>query len=323
MNAAGILLGVPQIQFDAPDGQAERDKPLQERETMHWMRGLRECGQLARRLPGARVVSVTDREGEVFALFAEGRRLHSEGVELLVRARHARSRGEGRRKLFEHIRAQQAQVELQIDVARSSARRGTRREANKALRKARRAKAELRWKRVEIRDPEGRGQAHRLQLVHVWERSAPAGKKPLERRLLTSLEVGCQQDEERVLDWYGLRWPIEDWHRILKFGCKAEYLGRRTGERIERAVTIEAVIDWRLAAMTLLGRETPELAVEAFYTQLQLRVLRHFAQRRRMAELANPRLAVRTMAILAARGESRGQLGIHAEAVAGAVIGAP
>ncbi len=298
VNAAGIPLGVPQIQFDAPDGKAERGKPLQERKTMRWMRGLRECGQLAGRLPGTRVVSVMDREGDVFALFAEGRRLQSAGVELLVRARHNRSRGKGRPKLFEHIRAQKAQAELQLDVARSSARRSTRRQKRKAVRKARRATAELRWKSVEIRDPGGREQPVRLQLAHVWERSAPAGKKPLEWYLLTTLEVGCKQDAERVLDWYGLRWRIEDWHRILKAGCKVEYLGHRKGERIERVVTIKAVIAWRLAAMTLLGRETPELPAEVFYTELQLRVLRHFAKRRGMAEPANLGLAVRTMAIM-------------------------
>ncbi len=123
---------------------------------MHWMRGLRECGQLAGRLPGTRVVSVMDREGDVFALFAEGRRLQPEGVELLVRARHNRSRGKGRLKLFEHIRAQKAQAELQIDVAHGSARCSTRRRAKKALCKARRAKAELRVWRSAIRRAAGR-----------------------------------------------------------------------------------------------------------------------------------------------------------------------
>ena len=101
-----------------------------------------------------------------------------------------------------------------------------------------------------------------------------------------------------MLEWYRLRWRIEDWHRILKSGCKVEYLGHRTAERIERAVTIKPVIAWRLAAMTLLGRETPELPAAVFFTQIQMRVLRHFASRRRLAEPANLGRAVRAMAIL-------------------------
>ena len=63
---------------------------------------------------------------------------------------------------------------------------------------------------------------------------------------------------ERMLNWYRLRWRIEDWHRVLKSGCKVEQLGHRREERIERAVAIRAVIAWRLTALTLLGRETPD-----------------------------------------------------------------
>ena len=48
VNTAGIPLGVPQIQFEAPDGKPQRGKPLAERKTMRWVRGLREwmcwCG---------------------------------------------------------------------------------------------------------------------------------------------------------------------------------------------------------------------------------------------------------------------------------------
>ncbi len=294
VSPQGIPLGLLQIQYEAPDGQAQRGRPLEERKTFRWVRGLRECAQVAGQLAGTQVVSVMDREGDVAALFAEQRRLA--GVELLVRAKHNRSLGAGQPQLFEWMRQQAAQGRVQIQVQRSSQRRGTRQQKAKPLREARTAQAELRWQTVEL--PCGRQAALRLQLVHVWERSAPDGVEALEWFLLTSLEVASQADAEQVLQWYRLRWRIEDWHRILKSGCKVEYLGHRTGERIERAVTIKAVIAWRLAALTLLGRETPELPAEVFFTQIQLRVLRHFASRRRLAEPGNLGLAVRAMAIL-------------------------
>ena len=71
----GRALGVPQIQFEAPDGKAEKGKPLERRKTYRWIRGLRECAELAGQLAGVRPVSVMDREADVFALFAEQRRL--------------------------------------------------------------------------------------------------------------------------------------------------------------------------------------------------------------------------------------------------------
>ena len=43
----GGPLGVSQIQYEAPDGQAERGKPLEECKTYRWIRGVRECAELA------------------------------------------------------------------------------------------------------------------------------------------------------------------------------------------------------------------------------------------------------------------------------------
>ena len=131
------------------------------------------------------------------------------------------------------------------------------------------------------------------QLVHVWEESVPQGLEPLEWYLLTTSPVESLEAARQILASYRLRWRIEDWHRILRSGCKVEYLGHRTGERIERAVSIKAVIAWRL-----VGWQTPELPAEVFFTELQLRVLPHSAAGRRLKGPSNLGLAVSTMAIL-------------------------
>ena len=115
----------------------------------------------------------------------------------------------------------------------------------------------------------------------IKARNQPEGAERLEWFLLTTLAVQTQQEAERVLEWYKLRWRIEDWYRVLKSGCKVEYLGHRQGERIERAVTINAVIAWRLTLMTLLGRDTPELPADTLFTEIELATLGDFAQDRR------------------------------------------
>ena len=106
VNGEGIPLGVPHIQYEAPDGQAEQGKPLGERKTMRWIRGLRACADMAAELEGVRPVSVMDREADVFALFAEQRRLGS--VDLLARAKNNRSLGKGLPKRSEGVRAEAA-----------------------------------------------------------------------------------------------------------------------------------------------------------------------------------------------------------------------
>ena len=296
VNGEGVPLGVPQIQFEAPDGKAEKGKPLERRKTYRWIRGLRECAELAGQLAGVRPVSVMDREADVFALFAEQRRLRK--VDLLVRAKHNRSLGADGPKLFDWVRAEPAQGRLQLHVARLSARRASRGQKGSAAREEREAQVELRWREVELADPDRQEAALKLRLVHVREQTQPEGAERLEWFLLTTLAVQTQQEAERVLEWYKLRWRIEDWYRVLKSGCKVEYLGHRQGERIERAVTINAVIAWRLTLMTLLGRDTPELPADTLFTEIELATLGDFAQDRRQPPPDNLGRAVLTLAML-------------------------
>ena len=102
-----------------------------------------------------------------------------------------------------------------------------------------------------------------------------------------------------MVEGYRLRWRIEDWHRFLKSGCKVEFLRHQRGERIERAVTLNAVITGRLAAMKLLGRETPELSMEVMFTDVEIGVSQDFAKHNQLAVPDNLGAAVVTMAITA------------------------
>ena len=54
----------------------------------------------------------------------------------------------------------------------------------------------LRWKTVELRDPDGKQAPLRLQLVHVREASPPAEVEALEWFLLTTLELPCLMSRE-------------------------------------------------------------------------------------------------------------------------------
>ena len=151
---------------------------------------------------------------------------------------------------------------------------------------------------MELPDRDKAAAAARLNLVHVREEAQSEGGERLEWFLLTTLAVQSRQDAERVLEWYRLRWRIEDWHRVLKTGCKVEYMAHRTGERIERAVTIKAVIAWRLMAMTLLGRDTPELPAETLFSDIEIAVLEDFAKDRKLPPPDNIGRAVLTTTML-------------------------
>ena len=279
VSAEGIPLGVPRIEFDCPDGVKDKDKPPEARKSARWLRGWRDSSDLAQACPGTRVISVMDREGDIAALFcarqAEG------GAELLVRAGHDRALGDDE-KLFAAVRGGPAQGAHEVQVDRASARRGARGQKAFAGREARRAATELRWREVMLPVPRKErkrlgSEPIRLNAVHVLEPSPPKGVEGIEWLLLTSLPVRSQDEAVTVLGFYSLRWRIEDWHRILKSGCDVEKIAHSRAERIKRAVTLNAVIAWRLAALTLMGRHTPELAAEKMFSRSELAMLMDFA----------------------------------------------
>ncbi len=294
VNGDGIPLGVPPIQFEARDGRAGKHKPAELRKTQRWVRELRDTAELAGRLRGTRPVAVMDREADVFELIAARRRL--DGIDLPVRARHNRSLGQDRPKLFDRPGAPGATRPAQLGPARHAAAGGER------VAPGARPEVVLRRQTVPLpapaEGPERGSEPIRLNMVHVREDAAPDGAEPLEWFLLTSLPMRSRADAERILTWYRLRWRIEDWHRVLKSGCRAEHLGHRRGERIERAVTIKAAIAWRLTVMTLPGRDTPELPPRDQFSDAELRAPGDFAKARQLPAPDNLGRAALTTAML-------------------------
>ena len=88
--------------------------------------------------------------------------------------------------------------------------------------------------------------------------------------LLTTPPVAGMRQTREAVRLYGLRRRIEDWHRILKSGCKVETIAHRTGARIERAVAVDAVIAWRISTLAQLARTEPELPAATAFTDVEL-----------------------------------------------------
>jgi hypothetical protein len=100
--------------------------------------------------------------------------------------------------------------------------------------------------------------------------------------LLTTINIRCAEEAVLCLRWYCLRWRIEDFHRVLKSGCRVEQIAHETAERIRRAIAINLVIAWRIMLMTLLGRETPELPPDVVFSNIELQVLNAYAKNKRL-----------------------------------------
>ncbi len=284
VSRAGLPLGVLRSDASAPELRAKDDTrrrcamPIEEKASFRWIEGLRDCRQVARRIPDTRVVVVMDRDADFFELFEEQRRDPS--VDLLVRVMHNRSVSDGT-KLFDAISETPVRARISIHVQRQSARPKKSKQKARPARRERTANVVLRYQQVEIRPPKHLGDRKPISLWHieVIEEEPPADVEPLRWNLFTTIPINSPQKASESLSWYCFRWRIEDWHRVLKSGCCIQDLAHHTADRLRRAIAINLVISWRIMLMTLLGREQPELPAEILFTDLELEVLAAVAKK--------------------------------------------
>jgi hypothetical protein len=284
VTTEGLPLGVLDARCEAPPTRADDDErlssdiPIEDKKTFGWIQGLRQCEQAAAQMPDTRLVSVMDREADFFELFEAQRR--RDKVDLLVRAKHDRITGD-KLSLFDQMRSDTVKSRLAIAVPRQSARAKKSKQKARAGHPQRTAQVQLRYREVVLPAPKHHAGKPPLRLwaVHVREPRPPAGVAPLEWFLLSTREIASVEQAQECLRWYCLRWRIEDWHRVLKSGCRVEALQHKTAERLKRAIALNLVIAWRIMLLTLLGRQAPELPADVLLSDLEIEVLQAYAKK--------------------------------------------
>ncbi|WP_433963616.1 transposase [Tunturiibacter gelidiferens] len=112
------------------------------------------------------------------------------------------------------------------------------------------------------------GRAPQTSAASPLIESPPALKAypALDWKLITDLTVRSREEAIEKLRWYGLRWKIETFHKILKSGCKAEEARLRAAERIVNLLAILCLLSWKIFWITMLNRAVPEDAPELAFT---------------------------------------------------------
>jgi len=289
LTPGGIPLGVlraqcPAAQCKSPEeDRPESEIPIEEKKTFVWIEHHRDLVEISAKMPDTRLIDVCDREADFFELFDEQRR--NPRVDLLLRAKHDRKliteEEEEPFKLFAAVGQSPVQSRVRIQVPRQSARPRKSKQKARPKRPGRTVDLAVRYKRIRLCPPDRHKDREPIDIwiVHGLEENPPHNTKAVEWFLLTTINITCAEDAEQCLRWYCLRWRIEDWHRVLKSGCRIEDLAHKTAQRLGRAIAINLVIAWRIMLMTLLGRETPELSAEVLFSDIELRTLRAYAKK--------------------------------------------
>jgi hypothetical protein len=269
----GTPLGLLDVQCWSRDpqdiGKSQRRKklPIEEKESIKWLKSYQAVADAQRLCPETRLISVGDRESDIYELFLEAKR-DPAGPDLLVRCERSRNRKTDKDETGEHyLWDKMASLPVagihMVHIPR------------KGCQLARDAELEVRHARVTLKPPKDSG----YQPIEVWmvyakeinaSRSTP---KPLEWMLLTTVEVNDIEQACERLAWYAKRWGIEVFHRTLKSGCRIEDRRLETAESLEACLAIDMVIAWRIYHLTKLSREIPNSPCSTFFEEAEWKAL--------------------------------------------------
>lgn len=213
--------------------------PIEAKESMRWLANM----QAATTLLGDpdRLVHIGDRENDIYEFFCAAQEA---GTHFLVRTCVDRLAGDGRHTVATEM----------VDVAVAGHHRveigdGTT------------AKVALRYRRVHVLPPIGKQKRYPaldLTVIHAREEAGPEDRPAIDWKLITDLPVTSAADAVRMLRWYGMRWKIEVFHKILKSGCRAEDARLRTAERLVNLIALFCILSWRLFWLTMINRAAPQ-----------------------------------------------------------------
>jgi hypothetical protein len=249
------------------NGRRKRE-PIEQKESYRWLLGYRRACAVAAAVPGTQVISISDREGDIYECFVEAEAIEGPRADWIIRACQDRSTPERSAGIETYVKLREAVAagaplgRLRVRVPRSAG--GPAREAAVTVRSA----------TVELKPPDrvGRGLPPvTVNAVWIREESAPDGVEPLDWLLLTGLPVATFEAACLVAGYYSCRWPIEVFFRVYKSGCRVEEVQLASEDRLLPCLALYLIVAWRVHWLTMLGRTCPDLACDVVFAEEEWR----------------------------------------------------
>jgi Transposase DNA-binding/Transposase DDE domain len=278
-------LGVLEMTSWLRDGRKGQQSTAQRRdaddnESRRWVT---QVETVENKLPsGVQAIHVMDREADSFRLLAALtdrafviRALHDRVVELPPEHRVGR-----RERLRDVLSQAPIVIEREVRLSRRVPKPKQRLSATNPPREERMARLGIRASTIVLPRPKDAEPALpktlRINVVSAVELDPPAGEKPVEWVLLTSLPIDSPSDIAAIVDHYRARWIIEEFFKALKTGCQFEERHFESMPALLNVLATLTPIAWQLLLLRHLARHRPTDPATAALTPRQLAVLREF-----------------------------------------------
>lgn len=272
----GEPLGLLDVQCWARDPQQigkkqfRQNLPIEAKESFKWLASYRAVTEVQKLCRDTILVSVADREADIYELFSEALQA-PDNPKLLVRAERTRKRKVEQEYLWTKMSAEPLAGMIEVAVPA------------KGSRPQRKAKVQVRFANVELSPPK----ESKLEPVSIWAIYAretahgPEVKNPIDWMLLTTVETPSFDQACERLRWYSKRWGIEVYHRTVKSGCRIEDRRLNHTDNLQACLAIDLVVAWRIFWLTMTSRHMPDTSCDKIFSDDQWRVLSAWATGKR------------------------------------------
>lgn len=237
------------------DQETRRQRQSRWRESQVWADAAERIGRWG---ANSRLVHVGDRHSDVYQFM---RTCADLGHGFVVRAMHDRyiqtPCGE-RERLWSHLEAQPPLASMSVRIGRRTDHQ------NRLISAPRMAPLSVRATPVTVTPPvndpaQAPGPALAVWAILVCETASPRQGDPVQWMLLSTEPAETAEQARMIVNWYTQRWVIEEWHRVLKEGCRIEDSQLDDAEDIKRlAAILGPIAVWLLHLRDLADPAHPQ-----------------------------------------------------------------
>lgn len=246
--------------------------PIEEKESGRWLFGYREACKLAEKLPDVQVISIGDRESDIYEICLEAQLEDTQckKADVLIRSKHNRCLKDS---------TDETEDKLEKKLIRCVVNNKGKIVVNKYRNDERTADVAIRACEVLIQAPNTCKKKSlpciKMNAVLVSEVDPPEGIQPLHWMLLTTLPINTAQEVQRIVLLYSKRWCIEIYFKVLKSGCKIDNTRFQNSKKIENYIAFAMIIAWKSMMITYLPREYPNEPCTCLFTEIEWKLAYH------------------------------------------------
>jgi hypothetical protein len=241
--------------------------PIEEKESYRWLENYKIANECAVALPNTIVVSIADREGDIYDIYREANKIFSdEGAKAhyLIRAKADRkvcdeNGKKSDEKIKSTLKSDNPLGQMIIHVSETKKRKA--REAHMSVY----AKAMY----IALPDKQKKEKDYRpvkITAILCTEPNPPAGAEAIEWLLITDLSIQTFEEASEKIQWYVCRWQVEIFFKVLKSGCTIEKL-QLTNKNFSACLMFYIIIAWRILYIVVMGRHCPDMSCECVFSK--------------------------------------------------------